>query len=324
MFLLKRPFAFIEKVMSFILCVSFAAPSIHGQACNGSKELCSKPYHTVIQIKTHNSTSTTQKKLFSVFPNPVANQHKDLSQQLQDGIRAFKIPLHMNGDKVWIAHTLSKRQFDETKIPGLYRNIGNKFWKIDATNQSFDEFLQQIKEFLDNNPRDIITLDLNIFVQKDNFDKITKAFQSNGLFDYQYENLGAFGPTLEEMIRQNKRLVVFVDDPILPKEKFTSVQLVHGNDTFKTLDALKKDESISKMQKGYPLNELSQHITPVIAGDENLARKANSYAVLKKHLQQFYTEVGVYPTFISVDFYDENFADIKKIVNELNSGKILK
>jgi hypothetical protein len=57
-----------------VLFLVFMVPhSTNGMTCNGSEVLCSKRYNEITWLKTHNSTSTTQKKLLGLIPNPVAN-----------------------------------------------------------------------------------------------------------------------------------------------------------------------------------------------------------------------------------------------------------
>lgn len=55
-------------------------------ACNGLPENCNKPYNRFSQMVSHNATSYAW--------SPVQNQDRTLQEQLDAGVRAFKIPLH--------------------------------------------------------------------------------------------------------------------------------------------------------------------------------------------------------------------------------------
>ncbi len=332
----------------FCLIVLSVYVQLFADLCNG-KGLCNKPYNEVSQLVTHNATSSTKDRLFQVVPNPVANQHNRVAGQLNDGIRAFKIPLHLKGDEPWIAHTLPLNEFtdliDKNVKVKVLRNqlkskVGKNLWLMDASNQSLQKFLTQIKKFLEDNPREIITLFLNIFITEKQLEKILISFEKSGLSEYVY-NLSAdknIWPTLEAMIKRNKRLVVFSDNDELSglvanrpwvAGILSSNRLTRNHYDFKSIAALKMDLETDNRSKDllerssrslYKLGQLNHFVTPLV-GSADLAKQANQYDIVKAHVERFKEITKRYPNYIFVDFYDVRFDDLKKLIDELNQIK---
>jgi hypothetical protein len=61
---------------------------VYGYRCNGFSELCNKKFNEVAFIQTHNSSSNKT--------SLVQNQDRSITQQLVDGVRAMKVPVHNN------------------------------------------------------------------------------------------------------------------------------------------------------------------------------------------------------------------------------------
>jgi uncharacterized protein (DUF2384 family) len=69
--------------------------------------------------------------------------------------------------------------------------------------------LEEIKQFLQKNPREILTLILESYVTAES---VRKVFVQKGLLDWLYAHTaGVPWPTLQEMIERRQRLVVFTD-----------------------------------------------------------------------------------------------------------------
>lgn len=62
---------------------SLALPALGADVCNGHAELCDKSYSSVTFLGAHNS--------FGVGDSIAANQHKNVTAQLNDGIRTMSI-----------------------------------------------------------------------------------------------------------------------------------------------------------------------------------------------------------------------------------------
>jgi len=254
--------------------------------CNGSENFCSKRFNEVMQLVTHNSTSTDQKRLFGIIPNPTADQHNGLQQQLRDGIRAFKIPIHLNGTTAWISHTLPSNELNDWLDNNIQidfirdqikSNIGDQLWRIDAANQSLEDFLREIKNFLDKNPQDIITLFLNVFIPNDQLGKITDLFNKTGLTNYIHnQQVNQEWPTFEQMIKNNKRLVIFADSPV-PGVPFSRNFIIENKYSFKSFDELnndlKNDTYLKQRVQNFPYRKsgiglMTHFITSGLAGSD--------------------------------------------------------
>ncbi|RKP37462.1 PLC-like phosphodiesterase, partial [Dimargaris cristalligena] len=164
--------------------------------CNGYAELCDRPYSAVVYPTTHNS--------YASYAGIAGNQNKDISIQLQDGIRALQLdflPSSNDTNVVELCHTQC-----------LFLDAGP------ATLA-----LRNITTFLNNNPREVVTI-LIENAGRLGVQQMASAFEEVGLDKYAWTQSssgsnstsnGSSGaldwPTLQTMIDQNKRLVVFTD-----------------------------------------------------------------------------------------------------------------
>lgn len=70
--------------------------SLAATTCNGSPDLCSKLYSAVTFIGTHNS--------YAVGGNVADNQYKDVTAQLNDGVRTLQMQAHNAADGIHLCH----------------------------------------------------------------------------------------------------------------------------------------------------------------------------------------------------------------------------
>ncbi|KAJ2359360.1 hypothetical protein IWW50_000411 [Coemansia erecta] len=206
--------------------------SVLGQAaepCNGHVELCGRAYNNVSFACTHNSYS---------YPPPhdilVLNQEKSIADQLADGIRAFMLdvvkPISAAAanaddssntgtsilDKIssWISGLSTAKSADP--LDAVHLCHGSCLLIDKGT---LADTLTVIKEFMDANPREIITL---IIENVSGFtpQELSPSFDASGIAAYAFgpafapntEQSGYPWPTLEQMIAKNQRLVTFIDD----------------------------------------------------------------------------------------------------------------
>lgn len=57
---------------------------------------------------------------------------------------------------------------------------------------------------------------------------------------------------------------------------------------------------------------------PGISGSASIARIVNSHPMLKMTINKFQEKNGKIPNFVVVDFYDENYPDLRNIVDQIN------
>jgi len=165
-----------------------SASSVQKRAtvCNGHAELCSKSYASVSYVGTHNSYAFGADNLS-------ASQDYDVTQQLDDGIRALTVQAHKSSDGVHLCHTTC-----------LLYDAG-----------FIVTYLKKVQAWLVANPTEVVTL---VIVNIDNLPAATYAqgFQAAGLVDLSYAPSQATlaladWPTLGAMIDSGKRLVTFMD-----------------------------------------------------------------------------------------------------------------
>jgi hypothetical protein len=223
-------------------------------------------YNQITQIKAHNATSTRQKSLFWFIPNLVADQNNGIEQQLADGIRAFKIPVHPVAQNniiiPWITHTLQDREIDQyvaqgiSYIPSFLQSLfagrfesyvdatlENNLWEIDLTNMPLEAMLVVLKNFLDTHPQEIITLFLNIFDLNQMVQQLPAVFQTTGINTYMFtQPIDQEWPTIRQLITNNQRLIVFGDERIGVSGFNYWNDFIYSNDyNFTTVAALDAD-----------------------------------------------------------------------------------
>jgi len=102
----------------------------------------------------------------------------------------------------------------QTGLPELYgtkHTVGLKPFDataLDPAARPFDDVLQDIKDFLDENPEELFTFRIEYYVS---IDEIAQAIQKSGLLDYVHvQDKTLPWPKLCDMIENNKRLILFI------------------------------------------------------------------------------------------------------------------
>ena len=166
---------YILFVLQLITIISYAQ-------CNGSIDLCSKQYNEVAYLTTHNAFNSDEDGL--LFPN----QSNNIASQLNDGVRGLMID-------VYSLPILGTRVAYHSIIGLGYIPLSDIF--------------NDIKIFLDNNPNEIVTIILECYVTSND---IESEINQSGLSNYLYTHNNSIGwPTLQNMIDNNSRLVIFTD-----------------------------------------------------------------------------------------------------------------
>lgn len=332
-----------------------AVDTMDTSLCNGKANLCDRPFNQIMQINSHNATSVTRPGLvlrimpciednlpalcdFDTNINPVADQGWNLQEQLDSGIRAFKLPIHPIGreNTPWVTHSPQESDIDEiiTKITDhipfgrdiVHRALSSKFknnlWKIDTSNIKFLDVLDQIKTFLDTHPRDVITLELNLFELEKLTENLLNDFRISGINKYLYKpdpNDPAW-PTLGQMIANNTRLVILADEKMdEPGFLHTHTYATSNRYGYKSLGELLSDDCMRIQRDPNRLFMMTHNLTGKVSGSPKLAREANSYEALTGHIQRCFEATGRYPNLISLDYIEQSFDTINRVIDEINS-----
>lgn len=158
-------------------------------ACNNSPDLCSRPYDSITHLGAHDSPfvrdATTD---FSVS----GNQFYNSTIQLDAGVRLLSAQIHVSNGNLHLCHSSC-----DLLDAGL-----------------LSTWLMSIKTWLDNNPRDVVTI-LLVNADKTAPGNINSHFVASNITSYAYippaNNIAqASWPTLETLIGANARLLTFV------------------------------------------------------------------------------------------------------------------
>lgn len=158
-------------------------------ACNNSPDLCSRTYDSITHLGAHDSPfvrdATTD---FSVS----GNQFYNSTVQLNSGVRLLSAQIHKSNGNIHLCHSSCDL--------------------LDAGILS--TWLREVKEWLDNHPRDVVTL---LLVNADDFtaQDLHEHFSAAEIVDYSYvppskSSAPASWPTLSDLIAAEKRLLTFV------------------------------------------------------------------------------------------------------------------
>ncbi|PGH16026.1 hypothetical protein AJ79_02006 [Helicocarpus griseus UAMH5409] len=156
--------------------------------CNGRAEYCNRRYSDISFIGAHNSPF--------VGYLPQHNQEISVTTQLNLGIRYLQGQTHLNArGKLRMCHTSC-----------FLENAGG-----------LDAYLKKVKQWLDDNPDEVVTL---LITNGDRLDisRFDEAFRKSGIIRYIFVPPSTphrlpmdEWPTLQQMIRSEKRVVVFLD-----------------------------------------------------------------------------------------------------------------
>ncbi|XP_076930165.1 PI-PLC X domain-containing protein At5g67130-like [Bidens hawaiensis] len=153
------------------------------------------PFNRYSWLTTHNSFAKLGERSAtgSVVLAPT-NQQDSVSSQLDNGVRGLMLDLYDFENDIWLCHSFGGKCFNYTAF------------------QPAINVLKEVQVFLEKNPTEIITLIIEDYVISSN--GLTKVFNAAGLRKYwfpaaQMPSDGRDWPTVDSMIRQNHRLVVF-------------------------------------------------------------------------------------------------------------------
>ena len=254
-------------------------------ACNGDEALCDLPLNQVAHATTHNAMATQADGFFA------PNQTHSLTKQLEDGIRALMLDLHLQGSEAWLCHgtcAVGKRPL----VDGL----------------------SEIAAFLAANQREVVTLILESYLSVNAFEE---ALEAAGLDAMALAHEpGDPWPTLGELIDTGSRLVILSDQDGGERPWYLdSRRLLYGNHWHAESPEELTCELISEVKEN-GLFVLNHFLTNPVALPAH-AEAVNHNPTLGDHATRCAEEVGAIPTFLAVDFYE--IGDVLEVVRSLNT-----
>ena len=143
---------------------------------------------------------------------------------LQNGVRGFMLDMYDFENNIWLCHSFDGTCFNFTAFVSLYTLFSSTYstrkrlwfvcvcvqWQQPAVN-----VLREIQVFLENNKDEVVTIIIEDYVKSPK--GLTKVFNAAGLQKFMFPvtrmpKIGGDWPTLDDMIQQNQRLLVFTSD----------------------------------------------------------------------------------------------------------------
>lgn len=264
------------------------------ESCNGHLELCDKRFDEVVFALTHNSQASND--VFSFF---AANQDGNVNEQLTAGVRGLGIKAY------WEANANCG-----DGSAGMYLYHGDPVFGC----IKMEDYLEVVKDFLDNNPNEIILMTIEGGASTQRLDSM---YYHAGLRPYQFDhNWGENWPTLSEMISQNKRLVVLSDNG--DAEDFDGFHGLWHYTVDVNYDIQDPANFDCEYDRGNPNGYFYQlnHFVTIITPQQNSAQIINQYDYLYNRAVDCMMENNRKPNFIMLDFYATG--DVVQVVDSLN------
>ncbi|AEE76222.1 putative PLC-like phosphodiesterase, TIM beta/alpha-barrel domain superfamily [Arabidopsis thaliana] len=169
------------------------------QPINPTTKVKGLPYNKYSWLTTHNSFARMGAKsgTGSMILAP-SNQQDSITSQLLNGVRGFMLDLYDFQNDIWLCHSYGGNCFNYTAF------------------QPAVNILKEFQVFLDKNKDVVVTLILEDYVKSPN--GLTRVFDASGLRNFMFPvsrmpKNGEDWPTLDDMICQNQRLLVFTSNP---------------------------------------------------------------------------------------------------------------
>ncbi len=323
--------------VGLVFALGGRAPAVRAsavQTCNGYAQLCSRRLDQVVFAGTHNAMSAADSPGWYI-----ADQDRAIGQQLEDGLRAFKISTHYGiqdaaghvrtdikaeGSRVnRVAEKLTPQAREALQRLGQAVGLGSlngthDIWlchtlcELGGTKMA--DFLGVIRTFLDLNPGQVVILFDEDYVDERDLQNV---FKRAGLYSHLATlQPGRPLPTLGELIRSGRNVLVFAQNPVSGSYAWDMPGFSWIQDT--PLGAVKPAQFTCKLNRGAKTNPLlmmnnwadifpprPKPNKPLVKRDFILARA-----------RQCLVQRGKIPNIILTDFY--NRGDVVGAAKELN------
>ena len=257
--------------------------------CNGSNLLCNKKYNEVAYLTTHNAYNSSEDN----FSLP--NHNNNITAQLNDGVRALMIDV-----------------YDLFGTPSVYHGTSI------LGSAPFLDYLIDIKTFLDLNPNEVVTIILECYISSND---IENELIQAGLMNYLYAHAPSNSwPTLQTMISNNERLVIFSDvDDASATQSWYHYVWDYAVETHYTNHS--QNDFSCDFNRGDSINDLfilNHFVTNSVlgTGDETQSAIVNANPFFINRVLQCEQEKNKFPNFITVDFYE--LGNCLDVVDQMN------
>lgn len=269
-------------------------------ACNNSPDLCSRTYDNVTHMGAHDSSFLRDE---STDNSISGNQYLNATYALNNGLRLLQVQVHDLDGTIEMCHTTCDL--------------------LDAG--SLESYLTVIREWMDNNVNDVVTL---LIVNSDGFNAsdFGPIFESSGIDQYAYTPTSTTSwPTLSDMISADTRLVTFIASYttdtsysyLLNEWEYvfeTAYEVTSLSGFNCTLDRPSTYDSYSTaisagmlpLMNHFAYTLISSYEIPDASDiDTTNSASTSTTGALGLHAQTCNSEWGQKPTFVLVDFFNK-------------------
>ncbi|KAJ6681982.1 hypothetical protein OIU74_020272 [Salix koriyanagi] len=242
-------------------------------------------------LTTHNSYAQSDTGSALLSPK---NQEDTVTSQLKNGVRGLMLDMYDFQNDIWLCHSINGNCYNYTAF------------------QPAINVLKEIETFLAANPSEIVTIFIEDYVTSPQ--GLTKVFNASGLREYWFPvskmpKNGEDWPTVDEMVQQNQRLVVFTSksskeatEEIAYNWKYV-VENQYGDDGMKAGSCPNRNESSPMNTKTISLVLQNYFKTNPDVSEVCL----DNSAPLISMTNTCYEAAGKrWPNFITVDFYQRS------------------
>ena len=274
------------------------------ELCNGSSENCDKLYTDVTFPETHNAHST----LDEGFNFLSANHRKNISQQWDAGFRAFMLDIHH-----------SKYSQDLVNTSFCHGTYAISIHPCVYGSQNAVDLLSMLHQKMNGSHRDIVTLLFEVHVPYGHVEYILNA---SGLLEKTHiQVLNQPWPTLNEMIENERTLVVFIEGAYNSEYPFLHNFVEHG---WTSSYAEKNPEDMNCDVHRGDANQPVWHMNNWLSVESGLtdytrAPIVNDYDFLLNRSLDCWESHGSRPTFIAVDWWtDGETVNVTRTLNQMD------
>lgn len=283
--------------------------------CNGSHELCRKRVNEVVFAATHNSMSSADAGW--LFPD----QDGGIRQQLEAGIRGLLIDTHYwdTGNDVTALTQARLPNNVSLALSSLVKSLGESqsgpflcHSLCTLGSEPLSDGLSEIRRFLDRNRNEVVVLVIEDYVSVADSQA---AFKQSGLDRYVVTHrAGATWPTLGQLVKSNRRLIVFSENQGPPPAWYAKFDASFQDTPY---DVKTPQGMTCDLNRGSASNQLLllNHWIDKVSPDRVDAATVNTYDALMAHVAKC-LQRGRRPNLIAVDFY--NIGDVVQVVTGLN------
>ncbi|XP_044490006.1 PI-PLC X domain-containing protein At5g67130-like [Mangifera indica] len=260
---------------------------------NPTSQVKGLPFNRYSWLTTHNSFARlghVKSATGAVILSPT-NQQDSITSQLNNGVRGLMLDMYDFKNDIWLCHSFQGKCYGFTAF------------------QPAINVLKEVQAFLEGNPTEIVTTIIEDYVTSPN--GLTNVFAAAGLAKYRFPvtrmpKNGEDWPTVDDMIRNNQRLVVFTSKSSKEASEGTGYQWDYMVEN-QYGDSGMKAGSCPNRGESAPMNSTSRSLVLVNyfpdAPAIMQACKHNS-APLKRMINTCYEASGKrWPNFIAVDYY---------------------